>query len=123
MSSRAPTREIIFPSRERSAVKYNKLVRDHIPEIIQSKGKVAITHTASPEEFEEKLLEKLQEEITEIKGDPNPEELADLLEVIIAICDQKKYNFGEIEIIRKKKAAERGRFKKKIILDEVKESM
>jgi predicted house-cleaning noncanonical NTP pyrophosphatase (MazG superfamily) len=102
-------------------MKYNKLVRDNIPEIIAATGKEAVTHLATAKEYETKLLEKLSEEIVEIQADPNPEELADLLEVIHAICELKSYDLNEIEAIRQKKSSERGGFSKKIILDEVKE--
>jgi len=50
----------------------------------------------------------------------NEEELADILEVINAICDFKKINKKELELIRKKKTKERGGFKERIILDETK---
>jgi ADP-ribose pyrophosphatase YjhB (NUDIX family) len=46
--------------------------------------------------------------------------LADILEIIYAICDFKKIDKKELEKLRKKKAKERGKFKRRIILDEVK---
>jgi predicted house-cleaning noncanonical NTP pyrophosphatase (MazG superfamily) len=101
-------------------MKRNKLVRDKIPEIIKNKRAVPITHIASDDEYWQKLKEKLQEEIDEFMKDSNEEELADILEVIYAICDYKKINKKELELLRKKKAEERGGFKDKIILDEIK---
>ena len=101
-------------------MKYNKLVRDKIPEIIKHKGAVPITHIAEDEEYWQKLKEKLQEEVNEFLKDSNEEELADILEVIYAICDFKNFDKGKLELLRKKKAEERGGFKDKIILDETK---
>ena len=101
-------------------MKYNKLVRDKIPEIIKNKGAVPITRIASDDEYWQKLKEKLQEEIDEFMKDSNAEELADILEVINAICDFKKIDKKELELLRKKKVKERGGFKEKIILDETK---
>lgn len=48
----------------------------------------------------------------------NKEEFADLLEVVDAIADYKKFDKAEIQKIKEKKASERGRFKDRIILDE-----
>ena len=101
-------------------MKYNKLVRDKIPEIIKNKGAVPITHIASDDEYWQKLKEKLQEEINEFMKDENAEELADILEVIYTIRDYKKIDKNELELLRKKKAEERGGFKDKIIIDETK---
>ena len=101
-------------------MKYNKLVRDKIPEIIKNKGATPITHIANDEEYWQKLKEKLQEEVNEFIEDSNEEELADILEVIHAICDFKNFDKEKLELLRKKKAEERGGFKDKIILDETK---
>lgn len=101
-------------------MKYNKLVRDKIPEIIKKKGKAPITHIASDDEYWQKLKEKLKEEINEFIEDSNEEELVDILEVVYAICDYKKIDKEKFEMLRKKKAEERGGFKNKIILDETK---
>lgn len=101
-------------------MEYNKLVRDKIPDIIKNKGKVPIIHIASDEEYWKKLKEKLQEEVDEFMKDSNEEELADIFEVVYAICDYKKIDKKELELLRKKKTEERGGFKNKIILDETK---
>ena len=99
-------------------MKYNKLVRDKIPEYIRSKGGIPISHIADEVEYWEKLKEKLLEEIEEFKEAESPEEFADLMEVIDAIAEYKKFDQQIIKEVRDKKAEERGRFKDRVILDE-----
>jgi len=101
-------------------MKYNKLVRDKIPEIIKQKGKTPIIHVADDKEYWQKLKEKLIEETDEFFKHDSEEEVADILEIIYAICDFKKIDKQKLEMLRKKKAEKRGSFKDKIILDETK---
>lgn len=98
---------------------YNKLVRDKIPEIIKQKNKIPVIHIAGDDEYLEKLKEKLQEEVSEFLKKNSEEELADILEVIDSICEFKNINKEKLESIRKNKSKEKGKFKKKIILEEV----
>ena len=100
-------------------MKYHKLVRDKIPEIIDRKGDIALTRVAADEEYVQKLREKLAEDIQEFFEKWDQEEMADILEVLFALCDHKKFDRREIEHLRKKKQKERGGFKEKIILEEV----
>jgi len=102
-------------------MKYNKLIRDKIPEIIEKKGDVAVTHVASDEEYWKKLKEKLSEEVDEFLNEDNKEELVDVLEVIDAICYFKGLSKEELDVIKKEKQEKRGGFKDRIILDEVKD--
>lgn len=102
-------------------MKYDKLARDKIPEILQNKGIQFTTYVAGDEEYFKKLLEKLKEEMEEFIDNPNEEELADILEVIYAIAGFKNISRKRLEITREKKAKERGAFEKKIILEETKE--
>ena len=64
--------------------KYNKLVRDCMPEIIESSGRTYVTEILSDEEYLKMLDAKLDEELAEYHADQNIEELADLMEVIRA---------------------------------------
>lgn len=98
--------------------KYNKLVRDAIPDIIKDKGRDCLFHIADDKEYEEKLFEKLGEEVAEVQKDRNAEEVADLLEVIDAVIRYKNFDRAEIEQIKKEKLEKRGGFAKRIILDE-----
>lgn len=100
--------------------KYNKLVRDRIPEIILEDGKQPVIHTADELEFKQKLIEKLQEETAEFQKNPTIEELADIQEVVNALGEVLGISKEELEKIRKKKQEERSGFNKRIILDEVK---
>lgn len=98
--------------------KYNKLVRDKIPEYIKSRGKIPVIHIASDKEYWRKLKEKLLEEGREFLRSEEIEEVADIEETIDAICQYKKFSRKDILAIKKKKASERGKFKKRIILEE-----
>lgn len=99
-------------------MKYNKLVRDKIPEYVTNKGGNPIYHIANEEEYWEKLKEKLLEEFEEFKVDENIEEFADLLEVLEAVAEYRGFSQKEIEETKNQKAKEKGKFKDRIILDE-----
>ena len=99
----------------------SKLIRDKIGERITREEKTAATHIATPEEYKVKLKEKLQEELQEYLLSENPEELADMLEVIDALAELQNLSKEDLEKIRQKKAQEKGTFKKKFILDKIEE--
>ncbi len=99
-------------------MKYNKLVRDLIPEVIKAKGQVAVIHMADEAEYRLKLHEKLGEECQEFLSEPCVEEVADILEVVQAICVLHGWSFDQVQLTRQKKLLERGGFTKRIILDE-----
>ena len=98
---------------------YNKLVRDKIPEIIEADGKTCKTRILSDEEYIASLEAKLNEEVAEYQADKNLEEMADVLEVLQAICIARGYSLEELEARRSKKADERGGFADKIFLEYV----
>lgn len=99
-------------------MKYNKLVRDKIPEYIKNRGGVPVTHIATDEEYWTKLKEKLIEESNEFLTSETPGELADIYEVLEAILDYKGFDKEEVTKLKMAKHEERGGFKDKIILDE-----
>ena len=100
-------------------MKYNKLVRDRIPEIIEASGKSCVTEILSDEAYLRLLDAKLDEELAEYHSDQNIEELADLLEVIYAAAMARRYTLEQLETVRAEKAPKRGAFTKKILLKEV----
>ena len=66
------------------------------------------------EEYVRELDRKLCEEVEEYRADGSIEEMADVLEVLQAICIARGYTLQQLEEVRRKKAAERGGFKKRI---------
>ena len=100
-------------------IKYNKLVRDRIPEIIEAAGKTCVTEILSDEAYLKMVDAKLDEELAEYHKDQNIEELADLLEVIHAATIARGYTLEQLEQVRAEKAAKRGGFTRKLLLKAV----
>ena len=96
--------------------KFNKAIRDKIPEIIQKDGHTCNIQTLSDEKFLVEIEKKLSEEVAEYQNDKNPEELADILEVIYAIAKRRGISKEKLEEIRINKFEERGGFDKNLFL-------
>ena len=103
-------------------IKYNKLVRDRIPEIIEASGKTCKTEILNDADYLQMIDAQLDEELAEYHKDQNVEELADLMEVIYAAAVARGCSIEQLEQVRAEKAAKRGGFQKKILLIEVVES-
>ena len=95
-------------------MKYNKLVRDRIPEILDTKGVPYEKRIANDIEYKEELIKKLEEEIVEFKEAGSVEELADILEVVDAL--KKLPDYVSVLDIQKIKREEKGEFEKRLIL-------
>lgn len=104
-----------------SIIKYNKLVRDKIPEIIEENGGIPISRILDDKEYKKCLDEKLIEEVKEYLKDDNEEELADVYEVFINILKYKGIELKKLEELALEKRLKRGGFDKKIYLEDVKE--
>lgn len=106
----------IHKKEETNMIKYSKLVRDKIPEVIEAAGKKCDYIKAGKEELLELLTSKLDEEVSEFKEDRNLEELADIMEVLFGLAND--LGFSEEELLRKREAKkeERGGFKEGIVL-------
>ena len=97
-------------------MQYNKAIRDKIPEIIQKDGHSCNVETLSDEKFLEQLEKKLSEELAEYQKEKNPEELADILEVVYRVAQLKGVSKEELEKVRIKKSEQRGGFDKNLFL-------
>jgi predicted house-cleaning noncanonical NTP pyrophosphatase (MazG superfamily) len=102
-------------------ITYHKLVRDKIPEIIAQAGNSCRVKTLSEEDYLKQLDLKLDEETAEYQQSNSIEELADILEVVYAIAEARGSSAEEVEAIRSIKAANRGGFRKRILLEDVTE--
>lgn len=99
--------------------KYNKLVRDRIPEIITENGGKPVTSILGDIEYKKMLDDKLLEEVNEYLKDDNLEEIADIYEVISAILEYKGVSFEDMQKIAIEKKNNRGGFYSRIFLKEV----
>ena len=101
---------------------YHKLIRDRIPEIIEEKGQVCVIRMLEDEEYLKMVDAKLDEELAEYHKDQNLEELADLMEVIYAAAEAREFTREQLERVRAEKEAQRGAFRKRLLLLEVRDS-
>lgn len=91
-----------------------KLVRDKIPQIIIEDGRTPIVRTLSDEEYLSELDRKLNEEVAEYQADKSLEEMADVLEVLFAICEARGHSVDELMEVSDKKREKRGGFRDKV---------
>ena len=101
--------------------KYDKLIRDKIPQIIEAQGKTCVTEILSQEEYLQKLDEKLCEELAEYQQSKELEELADLLEVMEAVVLARGYTWEELLAVCDQKREARGGFQNRLCLKEVRD--
>ena len=101
---------------------YDKLVRDRIPEIIESSGSEPDYYSESNDHaYWMRLISKLHEEVTEFADDGTAEEMADIIELIYTVCEFQKIDLDEVEKVRAQKKFTAGGFNKRYILRTVKE--
>ena len=104
-------------------IRYNKLVRDFIPEIIQNEQKSCTTSILDETQYIEELKKKLVEESQEVMDSKSKEgiveELADVLEVIEAIQNIFGIQEADIQCAKAQKAQKNGRFAQRLFLHSV----
>jgi predicted house-cleaning noncanonical NTP pyrophosphatase (MazG superfamily) len=97
---------------------YNKLIRDHIPDIIAAEGKTCEVIVMDKNSFQDALRAKLIEEATEAAepGADLVKELADLYEVIDALISSYGLDKEAILKMQYERRQQRGGFAKQLKL-------
>jgi predicted house-cleaning noncanonical NTP pyrophosphatase (MazG superfamily) len=98
--------------------KVQKLIRDRLPQMMRSQGLAVFDRRLGDEEFVAALKDKLLEEAQEAREATSPaelaDELADVMEVILALAQASGLSLDEIEARRIAKRAERGGFDQRV---------
>jgi len=104
----------------KKVVKYNKLIRDKIPEIIKEAGWVPTIRILKREEFlgalEKKILEEAGELIEAKDKKGISEEIVDIQELIDVLESEMKLTKLEVKKLQAAKRKKRGGFKKRLFL-------
>ena len=103
--------------------KYNKLVRDNIVNIINSKGNKANYRVLDDKEYLDELNKKLIEEANEFIEENSVEELGDVMEVIESIMKVKDISWDEVREAQNIKREKNGGFKDRLYLESVEEDI
>ena len=106
--------------------RYQKLVRDLIPDVILANGGSPNVKRLPKKEFLLALQQKLEEEVQEFLTAKTKvdalEELADIVEVVEALALANGFSAADVQAKKKSKKKQRGGFEKRLFLVEVEEN-
>ena len=106
--------------RVRGRQRFNKVVRDNIPQTIAAKGERVRSARLADGDGLVALIAKLFEEALELKGAAAPaeqlEELADVLEVVRGIAVAAGLSWDDVQLAAKQKREKRGGFEQQTVL-------
>lgn len=97
-------------------MEFNKLVRDKIPQMIEAQGEKPVTRTLGDGQYHAALEQKLLEEAAEYRESHELSELADILEVVFALCEADGHTLEELDAARREKREIRGGFAERVFL-------
>jgi len=98
---------------------HKKLIRDKIPQVIETSGGKYELRVMGKSEFEKELKKKLIEEAKELIEVPRKDllnEMVDVLELLKSIAEHYQIDFKLVEERQVKKRKQRGGFKKRLFL-------
>lgn len=98
--------------------KVDKLIRDNLPQIMRASGIQVFERVMEKDEYLKRLKDKLLEEAKEVIASGSEketrEELADLLEVMLALAKVYGMEFTDIQQAAEQKRADKGGFGNRI---------
>ncbi len=98
--------------------KVDKLIRDKMPKIMRASGIQVFERVMENDEYLRRLKEKILEEAKEVIASESDkemrEELADLMEVMLALAKVYGMEFGDIQQAAEQKRVEKGGFDNRI---------
>lgn len=104
-------------------IKYDKLVRDNIIKIIENDGEIAVWRYLNDEDYWNYLLKKDIEELEEVRNATSAverkKELADKLELLLAMAEFNGFTLKDLIGEADKKRLKNGGFKKRILLEKI----
>lgn len=104
----------------KKVVKYNKLIRDRIPEIVKKAGWKPTVRTLKKSEFLNAIKKKVLEEAGELIQTKDKkgiiDEIADIQELIDVLTSEIKLTESHIKKFQSAKREKRGGFKKRLFL-------
>ena len=99
---------------------YNKLVRDRIPEVIESQGGSCQCRVLAKDEYVQALKAKLVEEAQELLDTDDRQsllrELADVMEVVDSLLKATGLTISALREEQRRKREERGGFERRLSL-------
>jgi predicted house-cleaning noncanonical NTP pyrophosphatase (MazG superfamily) len=109
--------------------KYEKLVRDKMPEIIKANGQTSNTRILGDADFRRAVADKVVEEAQEVReallaggGADFVKEVGDLREIVAAAIELDGADEKQITEVQKLRCEQRGGFDKRIFLIDVEEA-
>lgn len=109
-----------LPSRGRPHVTtYNRLVRDRIPDIIESMGNIPVWQELDGDAFASALLETLVRSSQQFAETESLESLADLMESVDAWLDLRGLSMEEVSRARAERRKRCGSFERRRFLEMV----
>lgn len=106
-----------------SRKKFQKLVRDNIPQLIEKSGGTTRWHVVPREGRYQALIDKIKEEVDELETSCTAEEFleeaADVYEVLMALVYERGFIDADLTLKANQKRRDKGGFDRFLWLDEV----